>query len=345
MSPQSSKRDGTNCLPLCKRSIRQYRNFDHSRLQRVPPTVYVKTKFADIRVCADFSTGLNAALKDHHYPPPRPEEVFTKLKKKAQNLCVFPLTNELFKFNRLAFGIKVAPTIFQQIIDTMLSGLDFSIGYLDDILMKSETIERHRKHVFQVFERINEYSFTLKDNKCEFFPDKIKYLGQIIDKTGRRPDSGRSIPKKNMSEPHNITTLQSFLGLANYYQFFIPNMHTLRTPLNELLRKDKVWNWTTECKMAFEKLKEVLISELFLTHYDPDLDIIVASNTSPYGTGACILHKMPDESTKPIAHASRTLLPAERNYSQIEKESLSIIFAVTLQTPNNTSNYKRITSR
>ena len=124
-----------------------------------------------------------------------------------------------------------------------------------------------------------------------------------------------------MPEQHNITPLQSFLGLANYYQSFIPNMYTLRAPSNELLRKGKVWNWTTECKMAFEKLKEVLTSELFLTHYNPDLDIIVASDASAYGIGACILHKMPDRYTKSIAHASRTLLPAERNYSQIEKES------------------------
>ncbi|XP_026441989.1 uncharacterized protein K02A2.6-like, partial [Papaver somniferum] len=313
------------------------------------PTVYVKKKSKDIRVCADFSTGLNAALKDHHYPLPSPEEVFTKLnggrifskidlseaylqipvEEESSKLLCITTHKGLFKFNRLAFGIKVAPAIFQQIIDTLLSGLDFSIGYLDDILMKSESIEQHRKHVFQVFERIKEYGFTLKDTKCEFFLDKIKYLGQIIDRNGRRPDPERSIAIKNMPEPHNITTLQSFLGLANYYQSFIPNMHTLRAPLNELLRKDKDWNWTSECKMAFEKLKEVLTSELFLTHYNPKLDIIVASDASAYGIGACILHKMPDGSTKPIAHASRTLLPAERNYSQIEKESLSIIFAVT----------------
>ena len=75
------------------------------------------------------------------------EEEISKL------LCI-STQKGLFKFNRLAFGIKVAPAIFQQMIDTMLTGLDFSIGYLDDSLMKSETIEQHRKHVFQVFERI-----------------------------------------------------------------------------------------------------------------------------------------------------------------------------------------------
>ena len=132
-----------------------------------------------------------------------------------------------------------------------------------------------------------------------------------------------------MPAPHNVATLQSFLGLANYYQVFISGMHELRAPLNNLLKKGTKWNWSVECESAFQKIKDTLTSELFLTHFNPQLPVIVASDASSYGIGACILHKMPDGTKKPIAHASRTLLPAEKNYSQIEKESLGIIFAVT----------------
>ena len=71
------------------------------------------------------------------------------------------------------------------------------------------------------------------------------------------------------------------------------------------------------------------MSDLFLTHNNSDLEIIVASDACSYGIEACILHKMTDGITKPIAHASRALLPAEKNYSQIEKETLVIIFAVS----------------
>ena len=106
-------------------------------------------------------------------------------------------------------------------------------------------------------------------------------------------------------------------------------MHNWCVPLNELLKKEKDWEWTPECQKAFVKIKEVLTSDSFLTHYNPDLDIIVASDASSYGIGVCILHKMPDGSHKPVAHASRTLLLTKKNYSQIEKESLGIIFAVT----------------
>ena len=114
----------------------------------------------------------------------------------------------------------------------------------------------------------------------------------------------------------------SFLWLANYYQSFIPKMYELRAPLNQLLKKDKRWEWTIEYQAALEEIKKILTSNLLLSHFNPELDIIVASD-------ACLLHIMPDGSKQPIAFASRTLLPAEKHYSQTEKEGLSIIYAVS----------------
>ena len=106
-------------------------------------------------------------------------------------------------------------------------------------------------------------------------------------------------------------------------------MQNLREPLNELLKKDKLWLWTPEYQESFEKIKKTLTSDLSLTHYDPTLDIIVASDASSYDIGACILHKLPDGLWKSVAHASRSPLPSEKEYSQIEKEALGIIFTVT----------------
>lgn len=144
-------------------------------------------------------------------------------------------------------------------MDTMLGGLDFSTAYLDDILINSKSLEQHWEHIHKVFSQIQDYGFKIKEGKCDFFMKEIKYLGHIIDKDGRRPDPERAIAIKDMPAPENVTVLQSFLGLANYYQAFIPNMHNLRALLNDLLRKDKVWEWTPEC------------------HYDLNLEIIVAT--------------------------------------------------------------------
>ena len=131
-----------------------------------------------------------------------------------------------------------------------------------------------------------------------------------------------------MLAPENTTQLQIFfLGLANYYQSFIPKMHELQASLNQLLKKDKRWEWTTECQAAFE---EILTSNLFLSHFKPELDIIVGSDASQYGISAYLLHKMPDGSKQLIAFVSRILLLAEKHYSQIEKKGLSIIYAVSI---------------
>ena len=95
-----------------------------------------------------------------------------------------------------------------------------------------------------------------------------------------------------------------------------------------MLRREKKWIWTKECEQAFREIKNKLTSDLFLSHFDPNLDIIVASDASTHGVGACILHKWKDGKVRPIAFASRSLIQADRNYSQIEKEALAIIFAV-----------------
>ena len=61
-------------------------------------------------------------------------------------------------------------------MDTMLSGLDFAIAYQNDILLESENPEELKKNVFR---RIQDYGFKLKEEKCEFYINKIKYLGQV----------------------------------------------------------------------------------------------------------------------------------------------------------------------
>ena len=199
------------------------------------PIVYVKKKSGEIRVCADLSTGLNSAIEDHHYPLPSPEEIFTKLNggryfskidlseaylqiptddESSKLLCISTHIG-LFKYQRLPFGVKTAPAVFQQIMDTMLAGLDFATAHLDDILVKSNTIEEHESFLKKIFERIRDYGLKIKENKCDFQLEEIKYLGHVINKDGKKPDKSRAAAIKGMPNPKNVKTLQSFLGLVS----------------------------------------------------------------------------------------------------------------------------------
>ena len=80
--------------------------------------------------------------------------------------------------------------------------------------MNSKSIVEHKDHVHKVFAKIQDYGFKIKEIKCDFFMEKIKYLGYIIDKDGR-PGPERTAVIKDMPVPDDIASLQNFLGLAN----------------------------------------------------------------------------------------------------------------------------------
>lgn len=83
----------------------------------------------------------------------------------------------LFKLNWLPFGLKVVPSLFQQIMDTMLVGLEFAIAYLDDILVKSKNMDEHKKHIRAIFKRIEELEFKVNPKNVRFFMEKtLAYL-------------------------------------------------------------------------------------------------------------------------------------------------------------------------
>ena len=98
--------------------------------------------------------------------------------------------------------------------------------------------------------------------------------------------------------------------------------------MNRLKSKNVKSEWTPKCDSAFEEVKQLVVSRQILTHYDPILPLKLDCDASCYGIGAVISHTFPDGSEKPVAFASRSLTSSERNYAQIEREALGIIFGV-----------------
>ena len=90
-------------------------------------------------------------------------------KRSARNNYVLTLIWGLYKFERLAFGVKVLPTIFQQVMDIMLSELEFTIAYQDDILMNSQSAEQHKAHVYEGFKTIQDNGFKIRERSAIFF--------------------------------------------------------------------------------------------------------------------------------------------------------------------------------
>ena len=116
------------------------------------------------------------------------------------------------------------------------------------------------------------------------------------------------------------------MGLLNYYGRFLPNLSTTLAPLHYLLKKGIVFSWGKQQTKAFEASKQLLTSSKVLAHYDPKRELILTCDASAYGVGTFLAQKDSEDNEHPIAFASRSLAPAEKNYSQLDKEA--IIFAV-----------------
>ena len=168
----------------------------------------------------------------------------------------------------------------------------------------------------------------LKRNKCAFLLPAVEYLGHKISAQELQPTDEKIRAINNAPAPTNISQLKSFLGLINYYCKFLSNLSNTLAPLYRLLQKNTKWQWGPEQQRAFQTSKKSLTSDCILTHFDPTRALVLACDASPYGIGTVLSHQMEDGLDKPNAFSSRTLAPAEKKYSQLEKEGLAVVFGV-----------------
>ena len=312
------------------------------------PIVPVPKTDGNIRLCGDYKVTINSQLEVDQYPLPKPDNIFAtlsggkwfskidltnayqqlKLAESSRPLVTINTHKGLYQYTRLPFGVASAPALFQKVMDTVLQGLPKVICYLDDILITGSTQQEHLDNVQKVLQRLEQYGICARKSKCAFMRQAVEYLGHRIDADGLHTLDSKVAAIQQAPSPRDVQELRSFLGLVHYYGKFLPKLSTLLHPLNNLLKSDSKWEWTEECERAFVQTKKLLASAPVLAHYDPDLPIRLAGDASAYGIGAVISHVFPDGTERPVAYTSRTLTATERNYAQLEKEALALIYGV-----------------
>ena len=312
------------------------------------PIVVVQKTDGRVRICGDYKVSVNPVLDVDQYPLPNIEDIFAtlsggvyfskldlsnayqqlELEEDAKNVLTINTHKGLFRIERLNFGVSSAPAIFQSVMDRVLSGVKNVVCYLDDILITTRSIEEHKEIISEVLQRLEKHNIKAKLSKCEFFKSSVNYLGYKIDKEGLHPTEEKIRAIIDAPAPTNVTELRSWLGLINYYGRFQRSLASILGPLHVLLRKSVTWEWSDACQKAFEACKAQLSSSKVLVHYDTAKPLKLDCDASSYGVGAVLSHMMEDGSERPIAYASRTLTSSERNYAQLEKEALAMIFGV-----------------
>ena len=98
---------------------------------------------------------------------------------------------------------------------------------------------------------LKEKQLYAKFNKCEFWLEKVIFLGHVVSENGISVDPTKVEAVSNLSGPTNISEIRSFLGLAGYYRCFVPNFSRLAAPLMRLTHKTENFEWNSKCEEAF----------------------------------------------------------------------------------------------
>ncbi|GBM62057.1 Transposon Tf2-9 polyprotein, partial [Araneus ventricosus] len=142
-----------------------------------------------------------------------------------------------------------------------------------------------------------------------------------LSSDGIAVDKTKLEPILSMSKPEDRQSLHQYLVMVNYLSKFLPNLSTLIAPLRELIKNNTVWLWDPSYDKIFDQVKEQLTKSPVLAFFDPKIESEIVADASPFGLGAVLQQR-----GKPIAFASSTLTPAQRNYAHIEKELLAVVY-------------------
>ncbi|GFV31652.1 retrovirus-related Pol polyprotein from transposon 297 [Trichonephila clavipes] len=157
----------------------------------------------------------------------------------------FITRNGTFAFLRMPFGLSGAAPNFQKAIDIILKPVigRFVSVYMDDVIITSPSFNEHLDHLNQVFTLLRDAGLTLNNDKCHFARDKLKYLGLVISKEGIETDHSKVKAITEMKPPKNSKEVSKFLGMAGWYQKFIPQYADICEPLYRLKKKGAKFNW------------------------------------------------------------------------------------------------------
>jgi len=306
----------------------------------------VKKKDGSSRLCVDYRQ-LNKMMIKNKYPLPRINDlmdqlhgssVFLKIDLRSGYHQILVKANHVqkmtfrsryghYEYVVMPFGVTNALAVFMDYMNRIFRPfLDkFVVVFIDDILVYSRTREEHAEHLRLVLGVLREKQLYAKLSKCEFWMDKVQFLGHVISAQGIAVDPAKVEEMVQWESLKLATEIKSFVGLAGYYRRFIEGFSKIVAPLTLLTRKDQAFTWTDKCEESFQELKRRLTSAPILVIPDVGKPFDVYCDASHLGLGCVLMQEK-----KAVAYASRQLKVHERNYPTHDLELAAIVFALKI---------------
>ena len=225
------------------------------------PVFFVGKKDGKKRMVQDYWY-LNEGIIKNNYPFPLISDVlenigtkklFTKMdlrwgynnvriKEGDEWKAAFTTLEGLFEPTVMFFGLTNSPATFQAMMNELLRDL-INTGkvavFIDDVIVGTETKEGHDELVVEVIKRLEENDLYVKPEKCKWKVKEVGFLGVVIGQEGIKMEEEKIKGVLDWPTLKCIKNVQKFLGLANYYCWFIEGFATVARPLHDMVKKDK----------------------------------------------------------------------------------------------------------
>ena len=307
--------------------------------------VLVKKGPGKWRMCNDF-TGLNKYCPKDPYPLPRIDQLvdstagcellsfmdafqgFYQIRMAPEDVgkTAFVTKEGVYCFRVMPFGLRNAGATYQRLVNRMFQeeiGKTMEV-YIDDMLIKSEREEDHIEHMKKCFGILRKFGMKLNPTKCTFGVRGGKFLGYMVTERGIEANPEKIKAILDLEHPKNRGEAQSLIGKIISLNRFIAKSAERSLPFFKTLRKNKKFEWTEACGNAFEELKKYLQNPPLLAKPIAGEALYVYLAISEEAVSSVLVRVRGDEYL-PVYYLSKALLPAEINYSQIEKFALSLI--------------------
>ncbi|XP_047480167.1 uncharacterized protein LOC125032798 [Penaeus chinensis] len=312
------------------------------------PVVLVRKRDQTYRFCIDFRS-LNDITTFDCEPMPTTEEAlgnfvndkyFTEIDLKlgywqiplsfeSKKCTAFSTNRGLMQFVMVPFGLKTACATFVRLMRKVIFGLKNTNCYFDNIVIHNSNWVDHLQDLRCLLNKLRLHGLTAGISKSFFGYNRINYLGVVLGENVIKPPVDRIRAIELMPLPIFKKELRSFIRTISYYRKFIPKFANICAPMNELLKKNSSnkLNWKSEQVSSFLELKSKLSDKPILCLPDYSKTFFLRCDASENGIGAVLLQEQ-NGTKMPIAYASRKLLDREKNFATIEKECLSIVWAI-----------------
>ena len=196
------------------------------------------------------------------------------------------------------------------------------------ISLSGQSLPQLVDRVKVIADRCKRINIALSRKKSEIAKE-IAFAGLLISARGIKPEPERIKALTKFSAPRDISGVRSFLGLANQLSGFVPDFAHMTDKLRELTSKRNAFLWGDDHQKEFEQVKNLLTSDMVVTHLNPSLPVKMFTDASRlHGLGFAMGHYM-NGRFKLVSCGSKALTPTQQRYATIKLECLAVHFAVT----------------